>query len=553
MSIDFDGAESTHIKVLGGLWDSSVVFEGSWSDHHFSGAALIPLVSLDLDMDYADASGTVSGTMTRFVTDPVRQNDITANCSFGSMLINDKTEDVSLSRAVDAYSFLYPLVLAQETGKAQLTTAPNEIQNVPIFPPPQAHKVVRPNEDTLYSIAWLNLTDGPLLLSVPDTGGRYYLLQMMSLWTSTFADPGKRTTGTTAQQFAIVGPRWNGTLPPAFAPASRHFVSPTEAVWMIGRTQTNGTSDYPAVHAVQKGYRLEPLADAMRGPAATSAARTAAEAGAEAEAGAVTETRAAETDTSFTPPDVVAAMDAEQFFTYACQIMLQNPPTAADAPFIRDVFVPLGLPAGDKPLDWTSLPASVQQALNNSVAVAQAGIRANASHTPGATKINGWDYPPPTLGQYGTDYSLRSSTALRGLGANPLDDALYLDTDVLPAGSQWTITFRKGSLPPVQAFWSFSAYDIDGFFVPNTLQRYALHDWDPLQYDPSDGSLVLYFGDTQPPALASASASASGGVPLSNWLPAPKGKPFSLTLRMYWPEAAAINHTWTPPALVSAA
>jgi hypothetical protein len=439
---------------------------------------------------------------------------------------------------VDAYSFLFPLVLAQETGKTQLSTAPNEITNVPVFPPPQMHEVVRPNEDTLYSIAWLNLTDGPLLLSVPDTGGRYYVLQMMSLWTSTFADPGKRTTGTTEQQFAIVGPKFNGTLPGKFAPASRHFVSPTEAVWMIGRTQTNGTADYPAVHAIQKGYRLAPLKLAGAMSDSDSSASSLADANAEAKAAA----GEAAAGTSSTPPDVVFAMDAEHFFTYACEIMLHNPPTAADSPFIRDVFVPLGLPAGDQPLDWSALPASVQQTLNLSVAVAQAGIQANATHTPGEKNINGWEYAPPTVGQFGMDYALRSSTALRGLGANPLDDALYVSTDVLPAGSQWTITFQKGSLPPVQAFWSFSAYDTDGFFVPNKLRRYALHDWDPLQFDSATGSLVLYFGDAEP----------SGGAPLSNWLPAPEGKPFSLQMRMYWPEEAAINRTWVVPPLAKA-
>jgi hypothetical protein len=127
-------------------------------------------------------------------------------------------------------------------------------------------------------------------------------------------------------------------------------------------------------------------------------------------------------------------------------------------------------------------------------------------------------------------------------------DAVYLNSKILPAGSQWKITFAKGSLPPVRAFWSFSAYDTEGYFVHNRLGRYALHDWDPLQLG-ADGSLTLYFGDKDPAAAAAAAGGGGAGVPESNWLPAPAGSAFDLTVRMYWPEAAAINRTWTLPPL----
>ena len=240
-------------------------------------------------------------------------------------------EDVTVDRAVDAYSFLFPLLLAEQTRKDG-QGAENTITNIPIFVPASVHETVRPNEDTLYSIAWLNLTAGPLVLSVPDTGGRYYVLQMMSLWTSTFADPGKRTTGTAAQQFAIVGPRWKGTLPTEFAPANRHFVSPTESVWMIGRTQTNGAADYPAVHAIQKGYDLKPLADFI-----SNASQENSLTSYEANNMQPLTTEAANTlirpeqikigNRVSTPQAIVEAMSAEEFFTNAAEIMIGNPPT----------------------------------------------------------------------------------------------------------------------------------------------------------------------------------------------------------------------------------
>lgn len=115
--------------------------------------------------------------------------------------------------------------------------------------------MVRANVDTLYSSAFLDLSKGPIVLSVPDTHGRYYLMPMLDMWTNIFASPGKRTTGTKPGNFVITGPGWTGTLP-----AGMHELkSPTNGVWLLGRTQTNGPKDYPAVHAIQDGYKLVPL------------------------------------------------------------------------------------------------------------------------------------------------------------------------------------------------------------------------------------------------------------------------------------------------------
>ena len=140
-----------------------------------------------------------------------------------------------------AYVFAYPLVLLEITRGS---TPVNRFAHVPRFPSAQFRHIVRPNADTLYSTAWLDVSEEPVLIHVPDSCGRFYLLQFMDAWTETFANPGKRTTGTEEQWFAIVGSDWKGKLPDGVG----CYEAPTNIVWLLGRTQTNGESDYENVH-----------------------------------------------------------------------------------------------------------------------------------------------------------------------------------------------------------------------------------------------------------------------------------------------------------------
>src|SRR5258708_23145482 len=165
---------------------------------------------------------------------------------------------------VEAYTYFYPLVLMDvtrcqavnvEPGKAFGRGPMNTFTHVPIFPPDDFRDVVRPNFDTLYSIAWLDLRKEPMVVAAPDTQGRYYMLPMLDMWTDVFACPGKRTTGTGANRFAVVPPGWKGKLPVDIVPID----APTYYVWLIGRTQTNGPKDYEAVHKVQDGFTVVPL------------------------------------------------------------------------------------------------------------------------------------------------------------------------------------------------------------------------------------------------------------------------------------------------------
>ena len=176
------------------------------------------------------------------------------------------SEEEAQAIAQEAYIYLYPLILMDVTRLQMTNLDPkvnqfggpsNAFTHVRTFPTAEMRTVVRPNFDTLYSSAWLDLTKGPVVVSTANTGDRYFMLPMLDMWTDVFAVPGKRTNGTVAADFALVPPEWNGKLPKGL----ESIDAPTPHVWIIGRTQTNGVKDYEAVHKVQDGYKITLLSD----------------------------------------------------------------------------------------------------------------------------------------------------------------------------------------------------------------------------------------------------------------------------------------------------
>jgi hypothetical protein len=176
------------------------------------------------------------------------------------------TEQEAQSIARDAYIYFYPLVTMDVTRKQLTNKAPgpgvfggpmNMFVNIDAFPPADFRGVVRPNFDTLYSSAYLDLTKEPMVVSAPDTGGRYYLLPMLDMWSDVFASPGWRTTGTQAGNFLVTPRGWSGTVSAEFT----QIEAPTPYVWIIGRTKTDGPADYDAVHKIQAGYKITPLSE----------------------------------------------------------------------------------------------------------------------------------------------------------------------------------------------------------------------------------------------------------------------------------------------------
>ena len=233
--------------------------------------------------------------------------------------------------AADAYVFGYPLVLMEITKKV-LTNTPkpaakaaplNQFAHIQTFPRPEDKEVVRPNVDTLYSFAWLDLSREPVILHLPEMKGRYYLMQMMDAWTNVFASIGTRTTGEQEGNFAVVGPKWRGALPAGV----KKLQSPTNSVWIIGRTLTRGPADYAAVHAIQAQYTLTPLSAWGKKYSPP--------------AGQVDPA----VDMQTPPVQQVAKMTAASFFQTLAKDMKADPPAAADAPALKK-FAALGLVPG---------------------------------------------------------------------------------------------------------------------------------------------------------------------------------------------------------------
>jgi hypothetical protein len=438
-----------------------------------------------------------------------------------------RVEDELSEIAIDAYLYGYPLILMDVTRQVMtnvdvpttqggVIAAPmNQFAHAAEFPDASFTAVVRPNLDTLYSPMFFDVSKEPLLIDIPDSGDRYYLLPMLDMWTDVFACPGKRTTGTGAHRFALVGPEWHGELPEGV----EVIRSPTPFGWVIGRTQTNGKADYEAVHAFQAGFRVRPLS-ATEG---TTSPR-------------------GKTDPNISrepPPDQVAAMDPGTYFTRLAALMRENPPHYNDYP-ILERMERLGIVAG-RALDLGRTSPEARAAMAKAPIIAKARMEAFMKHA--LTVVNGWTMMVNPIGTYGTDYLKRALIAFLGLGANVVEDAIYptvevdRDGNALDSSARYRIHFTKDGLPPARAFWSLTMYNDRQLLADNPRNRYAIGDRDDIQLN-ADGSLGLYLQRESP-----------GKEKARNWLPTPASGNFTMNLRLYWPRPEALNGTWSPPAV----
>jgi hypothetical protein len=435
------------------------------------------------------------------------------------------TEQEAHSIGVDAYLYFYPLISMDitrlvstniEAGKEPMKGPANTFLNAASYPPADLKVVVRYNFDTLYSLAFLDMTKEAMVVSSPDTNGRYFLLPMLDMWTDVFASPGWRTTGTQAANYLVTPPGWAGTVPAGMS----RIEAPTPYVTIVGRTKTDGPADYDAVHKIQAGYMVTPLS----------------------QWGKPLQPVTVKVDPAIdmkTPPKVqVDTMPAGRYFAYAAELLKKNPPHITDEPMIAQLKK-IGIEPG-KSFDIDKVDSTVKKALEDAPAAAQ-NLMAWKFPTV-ARVVNYWSMNTDTMGVYGNYYLKRAIVAQVGLGANLPEDAIYplnLGDETgkpLDGASKYAIHFDKGTVPPVNAFWSITLYDPEGFQVANTLNRFAVSSWMPFKYGP-DGSLDLYFQNESP-----------GADKEANWLPAPKG-PFNLTMRLYGPKSDALTGKWNPPPI----
>jgi len=435
----------------------------------------------------------------------------------------------AVSDAMDVYIYGYPLVTMDMTRRQMTNVATPDASHAPMgqlvrmrtYPAVDYHAVTAPNADTLYTTAWLDVSNEPWVFSVPDMGDRYYLLPMLSGWTNVFQVPGKRTTGGKAVKYVIMGPNWSGTLPEGLT----EYKSPTGLVWILGRIYCTGRpADYAAVHALQDKFSLVPLSS--YGKPYTPVPRAVD----------------ASFDMKTAVRDQVDALSVDDYFNYLAKLMKTNPPAPEDAPMVEKMKA-IGLTPGQD-FDSSKLGAFDKEVIRTVPKLAQAKIMEYFKKA--AEPVNGWMYMTKNIGVYGTDYIQRALVTAVGLGANRPQDAIYPTSQKDADGHEYDGTskkyvmhFNRGDMPPVNGFWSITMYDKDYFFVPNPLNRYTLSARNKFVTNP-DGSVDLYL-----------QADSPGKAQEANWLPAPKAQ-FIPMLRLYWPKEtppSIVDGTWKPPAI----
>lgn len=437
--------------------------------------------------------------------------------------------------AVEAYVYAYPLVLMELTRRVETNVGGDGAPAKPgttvtggarapmnafahqraLFDATTITAGQRPNADVLTSSLWFDVGPEPLVITIPDAGGRWYTLPMFDLWSDVFAAPGPRTTGGGPQHWAITKRGWTGMLPAGVG----RIEAPTETGRILLRIRTDGPKDYPAVHAFQDGLRAVPLGHfgkAWTAPAGSYDAAIPPQA----------------------PADQILRLSTGQFFEIFGAATTRNPPHAHDRP-VLDRIARIGIAPG-RPFAVDQLTPGVRPHFDATRTTA--GQRLFEAFKRSGTRINGWRFLGSPMGAYGVDYRRRQVVAYSALGADLGEDVLYLTTIAdgdgkpLESSTRYTIHLDATTLPPADAFWSLSAYDDRQLFMPNKLQRYTIGDRNALTKN-ADGSVDLVL-QSQHPGTAEKAA---------NWLPIPVEGRFTLVLRLYAPKITALDGTWLPP------
>lgn len=418
--------------------------------------------------------------------------------------------------AAEVFDFLFPLVLMDVTRRKATGIDDGKPGNAPLnkwshfkdFVDPEFSKtVIRPNFDTLYSVAWIDLRHGPVVIHKPRVE-RYHVVQFLDMWTETFATLGSRTTGNQEEDFLLVGPSYDASY--GEVGGMQVVVASTEMCWAVARIEAKDEpSDRELVNLVQDEMKILPFGDN--------------------ELFSKTCHRAIDEE----PLKFINSLSGLEFFEYGLELLKKYSPHVSDQPMLfRAERHGFSLGLRDR-IDH-SLVEALDEVKNNGVMTLVGSLR-NAP-----ADENGWVLFTTSIGSFGTDYHQRAMIALAGVGANKPEDAVYpiLTRDALgevPSGEHvYELTFAPGETPPAGAFWSVTAYDADGFVIENSIDRYRLGSEDELEFN-EDGSLTLL-------------VSHESQEPESNWLPVPAG-PLGLTLRIYDPAPEALRGEWQAPAL----
>ncbi|GAA4481512.1 DUF1254 domain-containing protein [Rhodococcus olei] len=434
--------------------------------------------------------------------------------------------------AVKAYVYGFPLVFNLDQVRRYVTTGVGANAAAPFNRFSHAGTLAGPrdtfvsiNNDTVYSIGQVDLSEGPLLLEVPDTGGAYYVLQFVDAWTDNFAYIGKRATGTAAGRYLLTPPGWSGDVP---AGATR-ISFPTVIASIVGRWACDGEGDLPRVGALQRQLTLTPVGEQAAPPGLPTPDPTV--------------------------PEELAFWEKLRVYSQA------YPPAAQDLP-LQQAFASLGL-LGSGPSPYAQPDPDLVAALTAGAKTGHDGLVAALKSGAGDATVNGWQQPFHIF-DYNDDFleigtidapewriadraraiGQRAAAAMAGLWGNHGYEAAYAPVYVDSAGDEltgantYTLTFTQA--PPVDAFWSITMYNLPNFYlVDNPIGRYSIGDRTPGLVHGDDGSLTITLSATEP---ADPTARA-------NWLPAPADG-FRPMLRMYSPRPAVFDGSYEIPPIV---
>ncbi|MFB7140758.1 DUF1254 domain-containing protein [Gottfriedia sp. NPDC056225] len=420
--------------------------------------------------------------------------------------------NLAYSSGVSAYIYGYTLVeMARTMQKFEQTNALNTFKHDRNLADDKFRDFVKPNNDTLYSQSWLDLSKGPQVLSFPKIN-RYFTFQFMDAYTNSFKYiGGSNKKDYNGGKYIIVGPDWKGKLPKG----TNVIKSPTNMTWILGRTLVDNEKDLPVVHKIQDSYKLAPLnKNQAKG--------------------------------SINIPTIQTSDydDPIKFYTLMAQLMKLNPAPKRDQALLSqleliDLNPVTGLFTGESdPVVLDGLTKAVRdgkEAIQKSLLVLQNSNNGN------------WTVNYDRVGTYGVYYLNRAMIAMFAPGANIPKEAVYAitrkdsDGNTLSGQNQYIIHFDKNNLPPVNDFWSICIYDSTNFFVANPINRYSIGDrTEGLKYN-DDGSLDIYVQSTAPAGHE------------TNWLPSPSSTTnpgFALLLRMYTPKESVQNNSYIIPSVI---
>jgi hypothetical protein len=417
---------------------------------------------------------------------------------------------------VDSYRIQYAYFVDSQNPEYKGTW--NQIHSMARVATPEDRAVQTPNSDTPYSVLGLDLRTEPIVLTVPEfEKDRYYSIQLIDAYTHNFAYIGSRATGNTRGSFVIAGPSWKGAAPEGVKEVIR---SETELVFALYRTQLFNPADLDNVKKLQAGYLVQPLSAFLGQPAPKVAPAI-----------------------NFIKPLSPADQKTSLQFFEILNLALGLAPTVASEQELMARFAKIGV-GGGLTFDANRLSPQVKAAIEQGMADAWAEL---------ATMQKKIDSKEVLFGDmFGTreylknNYLYRMAAAVNGIYGNSKQEAMYpiysvdADGEKLDGSRRYMLRFAPGQLPPVNAFWSLTMYELPAsLLVANPLNRYLLNSPMLPQFKKdADGGLTLLIQNESP-----------GKDKEANWLPAPKG-PFVMFMRLYWPQEAATSGSWTPPPLM---